>query len=356
MAVEAISLTDFRALIDTRLEFGPGFNIITGANGAGKTSLLEAIGYVLQGRSFLTTHHNELIKHGRTAAVVFVGYSGHKVGAKRTRSGTTMKLDGNIVRRLSDIVIRCPVRTLGNRGYELAIAKPAVKREFIDWSLFHVEHSYRQLWLDYRHALKQRNQILRDKIQLPLLDYWDTELVNHSNRIADLRAKYCEELSQILSLDHGNLVRELDISMSYRAGWDQEDDLAEIYKKNRDRELRFGYTLYGVQRDNIRITSQGHVVNSVLSRGQVKLLSIAMHLAQVNLVQRITGKSIVMLVDDLASEMDVIAIKSVVAELQRMDLQAFITTIDRVQLVCPPSKDYRLFHVEHGIIRAVSSS
>jgi len=356
MAIKQISLTDFRSLRNTKLEFHPRFNLVTGDNGAGKTSLLEAINFVSQGRSFKTSNSNEIIKNDKNESVVYALYENHKVGIRRTKGNSEIKVNGSGIKRMSELVSKVPVRALNSPSYELSTAKPNFKREFIDWCLFHVEHHYSEIWLKYRNTLKQRNQMLRDKKNIHLLDYWDRELVDSSTLISDLRQRYCKKIEQLVLEQQDSLVGDLKVRLEYRPGWDLNTPLSEIYKKNRNRELRYGHTLYGVQRDNLRVVSDGQLANTILSRGQVKRLSISLYLAQIKLVQDQKRKPVILLIDDLGSELDQRSIDLIISQVQKLDVQVFITSITRDHLKIPATEDYRLFHVEHGIIRAVSTS
>jgi DNA replication and repair protein RecF len=353
MAIREISLKNYRSLQNTRISFNSGINLITGANGAGKTSLLEAIYYVAQGRSFQTHNLNEIVRHGEKEAIVFARFEGHQCGIRRFNGGNEIRLDNKNVNRLSDLIKKNPIRVLDSKTYQLAVSKPSDRREFIDWSLFHVEHSFREFWQNYRTTLKQRNQILKDKRNIELLDYWDVNLVKISKLLSEKRRLFCERLNRLLLSDFAALIQDLEIAIEYRVGWDSNMELGEVYKKQRERELRYGYTLYGIQRDTIKITSKGHSSNSVLSRGQLKRLSIALILSQVKLVMESTAQSVIVLIDDLTSELDSKAVELIRNKLQNMDIQVFLTDIGNKSIDLGNDQVYSLFHVEHGMIRPV---
>jgi DNA replication and repair protein RecF len=176
MAIKQLSLNDFRNLKSITLDFDPGYNVIVGNNGSGKTSLLESINVICQGRSFKTHHINQCIQHGKKNFLLFAKFNQYQAGLSRTEFKTQIRIDGMNISKISQLVEKTPVITIDSKCFELLTGPPSVRREYLDWCLFHVEHQYRDLWNDYQRGLKHKNALLKTRKLVKELDYWDQYL------------------------------------------------------------------------------------------------------------------------------------------------------------------------------------
>jgi DNA replication and repair protein RecF len=217
--------------------------------------------------------------------------------------------------------------------------------------LFHVEHSYVDVWVEFRHALRQRNRLLKMRRDLKLLDYWDQHLLAPSIRLHQMRLRQCDELRQILDKDFADLLADIPISLDYRRGWPEGVELEESVVAQRKRDIHSGFTNSGIHRDDLLITSRGVKATEVLSRGQSKRLCLALLMASLKLVGQKTGKRIILLIDDLHSELDSNAQSRVYQQLITMNLQLFVSNIDNRLPEGLQAKEFKMFHVEHGIIK-----
>ncbi len=177
MAIRQLSLTDFRNLRSTTLEFDSRVNLITGDNGSGKTSLLESIYVLCQADSFRTHQLRQCINHDKSSFLLFGRFEDFKAGLSKSDKKLEIHVNGESIKRRSELVRRVPVLVLNSDSFALISGTPQQRRTFIDWCLFHVEQSYANLWGEYRHALRQRNRLLKSSKDLNLLAYWDEHLV-----------------------------------------------------------------------------------------------------------------------------------------------------------------------------------
>ena len=352
MTIRQLSLNDFRNLQSTTLDFDQHYNLIYGHNASGKTSLLEAIHIISQGRSFKTNKLNECISHETKGFLLFAKFDNYKAGISRDNNETRIRLNGETVKRLSQLTELTPIKIINPDSNLLVTGTPSIKREFIDWCLFHVEPHYHQLWLLFSHALKQRNALLRNHKSLDQIDYWDRYLSQYSTDIFNLRKKYINHIFDILNTEVFETISDLEIKLEYIPGWNTALTLQENYKKNRSKDIKYGYTQFGVHRDNINIKSNSHPVKNVLSRGQQKRLAVCLILSQVILVKKMTGKSVILLLDDIQSELDDKSIQLVLKKLSNSSVQLFVTSIKCDKTLLSYHQDYKMFHVEHGMIRS----
>jgi DNA replication and repair protein RecF len=288
---------------------------------------------------------------------LFGQFSNHKVGISRTSNHTNqIRINGQASRKLSDLAKLSPVRVLNSSCMNLVTGKPSYKREFIDWCLFHVEHCFQELWLKHVHALKQKNVLLKNKSDLKQIDYWDTYLAEYNESIFTLRNSYIDQLIQILHLDLNKVFRSDYFRIVYEPGWNINKSLSDLYQQSREKELKYGYSLLGSQRDNILIYYKDVLVQNILSRGQLKKLAITLYIAQIILVTRLSNKQVVVLLDDLHAELDKISVSTILDILSEFNIQVFFSAIELRDYMIIPGQEFKLFHVEHGIIRAIKNT
>ena len=350
MSIRQLSLTDFRNLRSTTLDFDADVNLISGENGSGKTSLLESIYVLCQADSFRSHQLRQCVCHGKSGFLLFGRFTDFKAGLSKTDRKLEIHVNGEVIKRRSELVRRVPVQIVNADSFALIDGSPQQRRSFIDWCLLHVEQSYSEIWVAFRHALKQRNRLLKSRQDLKLLEYWDQHLIAPSMQLYEMRQRQCNELRQILATELSGLLQDIPLEIEYRRGWPEGIELEEALHAQRQRDVHSGYTNAGIHRDDLVFTTKGIRATEVLSRGQSKRLCLALLMASLELVSRSTGKRIILLIDDLHSELDTRAQHRVYQQLAAMDLQLFVSNIDRR----PPeglTKDFKMFHVEHGIIK-----
>ena len=351
MAIRQLSLTDFRNLKSTTLDFDRQFNLVSGNNGSGKTSLLEAIFVLCQAQSFRSHQLKQCINHNKKGFLLFGRFDDFKAGLSRSADKLEIRIDGETVKRRSDLVKKAPINIVNADSFVLVEGAPARRRAFLDWCLFHVEHSYAETWRQFQHALKQRNRLLKTRRDLHLLDYWDAHLLDTSASLFELRREYTGRLRQIISDDYEDLLEGLPLELEYRQGWPVDETLEQSLRRFRERDVQAGFTSVGIHRDDLQLTSDGRPVGAVLSRGQSKRVCLALFLATLELVNRQRDSGVILLIDDLHSELDARAQLQVYRQLSAMNLQLFISNIDDGVPEGIGAKEFKWFHVEHGIIR-----
>jgi DNA replication and repair protein RecF len=351
MAIRQLSLTDFRNLKSTTLDFDKRINLVCGANGSGKTSLLEAVYVLCQAQSFRTHQLKQCINHERSGFLLFGRFDGFRAGLSRTDRKIDIRVDGDNVNRRSDLVRLSPVNVVNSDSFVIVDGAPARRRSFLDWCLFHVEPSYVEYWRSFQHALKQRNRLLKTRTDLELIAYWDRHLLEPSIELSRMRAAYSRKLGEIVTSRFADLLEGLDIDIGYRQGWEQGETLERQLAAHRKRDIRAGFTGVGIHRDDIELTSRGRKAAETLSRGQSKRVCIALLLATLVVVNEDAGKPVILLIDDLHSELDQESQSVVYRQLAEMELQLIISNIDDAIPVGLQAKEVKMFHVKHGTIR-----
>ncbi|SET32600.1 DNA replication and repair protein RecF [Marinobacter segnicrescens] len=372
MALLSLQTENFRNLAPGPFKFSPWVNLIYGANGSGKTSLLEAIAYLGLGRSFRQNRHQVVCREGQQRFVVFGAVSERSVPAvvepgradtaTSARLGfsrdiqsreTRLRVDGENVYSLSVLASLFPVSVIDPGVFDIVAGGPGKRRQFLDWLVFHVEPSFAPLWQQCQRTISQRNQILRSgRIDDHQLQVWDRQFVELAQQVDELRLRVFSELAthlrSVLEQVHGEWAAALKVE--YSPGWDRKKGLATTLIEHREQERKVGHTLYGPNRADIRLRYHGHAVAELFSRGQQKTLVILMKLSQGEVLAT-RGKQVTFLLDDINAELDLVHRRLLAERLNRLGSQVFMTAIERpdpsLLWEVPPS-DYKMFHVEHG--------
>lgn len=360
--IRRLKVSALRNLSAVALDELGRINVFHGANGSGKSSLLEALHLLLAGRSFRHHQTRPLIQDGVPACAVFgehVDGSGnvHHTGVQKTRDGRTLaKRDGEALSSLAELADALPVVALHADSFELVTGGPAQRRQFLDWQLFHVEHGFMPVWRSAQRALSQRNSLIRHgKIDPAQLTTWTREYARHGEQIDRWRHAQVELLAEQMQpvLDALYGAEAPAIEIAYRRGWPEGVDLEQALSGDVERELRMGQTLFGPHRADLRLMANGRAAADVLSRGQTKLLVATLRLAQIRRLVA-SGRDCVLLVDDLGAELDRQHRHRFCRELAALGQQLFVTVIEPEEL--DPEwlrlEDARMFHVEHGTITA----
>jgi DNA replication and repair protein RecF len=356
MSISQLSLTNFRALKSTTIDLHPAVNFITGDNGSGKTSLLEAIHVICQGSSFRTNQLKHCINLDSDQLLLFSRFSDYKVGLSKSDTKLDIRLNGQPVKRRSELVTRTPINIFDAKSFDLITGPPELRRKYIDWCLFHVEQSYAGYWSQFKHALKQRNSILKSRQNLDMLDYWDKYLLEPSLVIHRFRQQYTQLVSTLLADTISGLLGEIDLTFEYEKGWPNDMELNQALSISRNRDIKSGFTNCGIHRDNLKVMTQGIPVTQVLSRGQLKKLCIAFQIVLLKIVKQNSSRPVILLVDDIGSELDLKSQKNVFQQLLEIEVQLFITNIENEIPQPLKSKEFKMFHVEHGIIATRKNS
>ncbi len=360
MLITQLKINGLRNLQDVSvsLEQDKHVCLFVGDNGAGKTSFLEGIHCLATGSSF----RNSSIKHvvGRTEPAYFIfakadqttgNYSEMTVGVTKNKEGKSeARLNGEKIRSQETISALFPVMVLEPGSFDLVIGSPDYRRRFLDWGVFHVKHEFWSLSARYKKAIKQRNALLRKQADPALISPFTKQLVQLADSLSSMREEYFSELKVEFESVAGQLTDLENVEMRYNRGWSKELGYDEYLKVNFEKDLESGYTRYGPHRADLVIRSSGLPVKEVLSRGQLKLLVCSLVLAQCRLFERYGNKETILLLDDLASELDEKHRNKVLQELIRMGRQVFMTSVDLNGFSEDILNQTQVFHVKQGKI------
>ncbi|MCY1421900.1 DNA replication and repair protein RecF [compost metagenome] len=359
MSLIRLNLTAIRNLQAQELTPSPRINLLHGDNGSGKTSVLEAIHLLGLARSFRSTRLTPVIQHDQERAVVFglvqlADGRQSSLGIARERNGNCqIRIDGQNARSAAQLAEVLPLQLINPDSFRLLEGAPKIRRQFLDWGVFHVEPRFLAAWQRLQAALRQRNSWLRHgRIDPAAQAAWDRELALASEVIDEYRRAYIQALKPVFERTLAQLVELPELTLSYYRGWDRERSLDEVLAASLLRDQQLGHTQAGPQRADLRLRIGSHNAADILSRGQQKLVVCALRIAQGHLVNQAKHGQCVYLVDDLPSELDEQHRHALCRLLEDLDCQVFITGVDGATLKDGWRTDtpVAMFHVEHGRI------
>jgi len=352
MSLAEVAVNNLRCVEHAELVLHPGHNLIWGENGSGKTSLLEAIFLLGRGRSFRTRNSERLIRYGEERLVVLgrtAGAPEQTLGIQVSRAGGTLaRIGGSTAGSLAELSQAFPVQVIDPGVHKLVEEGGYRRRRWMDWAVFHVEPQFVDTWVRYTRALRQRNAAL--KIQPAQAGAWDQELARLGEIIAESRRRFVEGL-QPYWYDAVTVLSGLEPELRYLRGWPQGVGLLEALAASRARDEARHSTHHGPHRADLMVELRGRPAREVLSRGQQKLVAVAMTLAQLYLLQEQTQPSLTLLLDDPAAELDRRRFEGFLDRVTRLKCQLVSTSLE------PESRVFgtpdRVFHVEQGEVRSV---
>lgn len=359
MSLTRVTVAAVRNLHPVALSPSPRINILHGANGSGKTSLLEAIHLLGLARSFRSPRLLPMIQYEQSACTVFgqvqLGDGRQSsLGISRDRQGELqIRIDGQNARSAAQLAELLPLQLINPDSFRLLEGAPKVRRQFLDWGVFHVEPRFMPAWQRLQKSLRQRNSWLRHgTLDAASQAAWDRELCLASEEIDGYRRAYIQALKPVFERTLSELLELEGLTLSYYRGWDKDRELSEVLASSLLRDQQLGHTQAGPQRADLRLRLAAHSAAEVLSRGQQKLVVCALRIAQGHLVNQAKRGQCIYLVDDLPSELDEQHRGALCRLLEDLHCQVFITCVDHELLREGWRTDtpVAMFHVEHGRI------
>lgn len=362
MYLKSFSHKGIRNLTQGGLQLGKGLNMFYGDNGAGKSSVLEAIGFLASGRSFRTTKLDLIITKNESEFIVFGESDSHqKLGVMYTKKDKSkqIKVNGEKVSTLSSLSKLYPTQILSPESYHLIDSGPLERRKYLDWCLFHVKHQYHQCWKNYSNILKHRNALLKLSSKRNIKEEiisWNEQLLSAATLLNNERKAILvqleKHLNEIMSKLHLDFCESL--SLGYYPGFTGE--LSEKLSSSFDYDCASGFTKFGPHKADLKIKVNGVLAKDFLSRGQKKVLINAMFLSQTLLLKSLTARNSLFIIDDFTSELDDENQKALLTMLlEQKNVQIILSCLEQDSLKWLKKRynSAHMFHVEHGEITPI---
>jgi len=357
MSLLKLDIHAVRNIQKQSLRPAPKLNFIYGANGSGKSAFIEAIFILGRAKSFRSSTIKPVINNRQDHLIVsaqVVQSTGQKshLGVKLDGKNIDIRINQQSTNKRSDLAHALPIQLIHPKSYELLDAGPQMRREFLDWGVFHDKEIFLPTWRRFKKALSQRNTLLKNR-QTSQLDVWDKELVYYGTIVDHNRRQYLEKFTPVFIEIASKFIVIEDVELKAVSGWDPDLSFQQVLTNDLEKDLRYGFTHSGPHRGDFQLLIHQRLAKDFVSRGQLKLLIISLKLAQVQLLNN-ENNSICILIDDFAAELDKINRAKILHHLVDTGNQIFITATDINDfgdLIY--TENSRMFHVEHGHITFV---
>ena len=327
MSFSKIYLNNFRSFNSSSFDLGKK-NLIIGKNGAGKSSFLEAIFFILSKKSFRTSSLNAMINFESSFFKLDAILDEEKFSFTKDLSSSIKSKEGNFKNNFLPLI-------LNNFSLNLLEAPKENRRSFLDYLMFHVEHDYKINHLKFRKALAQRNRALK-KSSSSELKSWTKVFIELSQKLTKMKLDFIDSFLKSFPafVDSSSLPKTLQekfksISITYDKGW--KDNLLEELRESFIKDQARGFTSLGPQTSDLSVKINGQVSGNILSRGEQKLLILLIYLFFIKAYNDLRPNKTIFLLDDLPSELDDKNLDLALSLLQDADCQLFITSLENLE-------------------------
>ena len=318
MHLSWLELRGFRSYEELSFHPEPGLNVLIGDNGAGKTNVLEAIGYLSRLSSFRSAPDAALVRTGAEAAVVRGGIereSGElKVEVELPAEGRRRILvNGKRPRRNSDVAVEVPLVAFLPDDLDVVKRGPGLRRDYVDEVAGHISPSAGADRTEYDKIVRQRNRFLRDEghqADMVTLDVWDERMADVGGRLVSARLSLLERLRDHLTRGYEAVAGEAAerLRASYEAWWLDEAEpgrsLLEALTERRRRDLDQRTTTVGPHRDDVGLYLDSRPARTHASQGEQRSVALALRIAAFGLLEDRHDRPPILLLDDVFSELD----------------------------------------------------
>ena len=358
MSLQSLTIQHFRNIDQAEFELHPDINLIFGENGSGKTSLLEAIQYLSSGKSFRTRNLSPLIQQGSDALTIAADVTQdglkHRIGIRRSSQRIIRRIDNINIPNQVEFSRLLPVRALHPDSHLLISSSPGLRRRYLDWGCFYLNDNFYKHWHASHTLLKQRSACLKqgNTSNKKLISSIDQQFIYHAVIIDQIRTSYLEQLKPIAERFAKDLIKGFEsLSITYHRGWNSELTLQDVLEDSIQKDLRYKRTHHGPHRADFSVKMNNADVKSTASRGQQKLIAFVLILSQLDLYEEKKNGSALLMIDDLASELDQDHQESFLTIIQSLNHQTILTAINpKLINLSGWHQDGKMFHVKQGVI------
>lgn len=357
--IKELYLRNFRNYSEARISFSSGINLFCGENGQGKTNLLEAVYLLGMLSSFRKAEAASMVKKGEETFSISGDFAGdgayNLLLEKGSRGWKKISANGSLYKKKLDYLGKVRMVVFSPDEIELIQGSPDGRRRYIDRTCFNTSHHYLKQLKNYRRVLKQRNILLKKGIfRGEEFGAWTEKLALTGAKIVKERSILIERLNGKLSESHPFLGTD-NIKLRYvGACTGDESDLSKCLlgklegSSNEERCRRT--TVSGPHRDDIEISVNGTTAKSFSSRGEMRSILLALKTAETALYDDIWGESPLVLLDDVASELDIGRRSALVSFLREKGSQVLMTTTEAENIPLFGNNEDTLFRVSEGKI------
>ncbi|TVR15809.1 MAG: DNA replication/repair protein RecF [Balneolaceae bacterium] len=345
MRINTLALEGYRNHEKTVVDFSPHLNLITGSNGSGKTSLIDAIHYLCMSRSFVASSDRYVVHHDSKYFMIHGHFEGEireafKISCSYSRGeGKKIFVNDSPLDRFSDLIGRVPVVVLSPEDLKLTSEGPVERRSFLDSMISQISPAYLRSLIDYRKIRKQRNKLLQEhngplSLLRTYLEPWDMQLIATGSKIIEKRAEILETFKDYLLNQYQQITgHDIQPSLEYQTiapGLKTAEEIAAEFTRqiqdNFEKEAERQQTMIGPHRDEVVFYLDDAELRNYGSQGQHRLFSMALKMAQLFYYTDQLDDRPIMLLDDLFGNLDQQKTDIITEALTKHPGQTFITS------------------------------
>jgi DNA replication and repair protein RecF len=356
-----LELKNIRSYESLSVEFDPGTNVLYGDNAQGKTNVLEAIYLCGTSKSYRGSRDGEIIRFGADEAHIRMKLKRDGVTRRidmhlRKNRAKGVAIDGIPIRKAAELLGLCGMVFFSPEDLNIIKSGPRERRRFLDALICETDRYYLHQLSSYQKVLQQRNKLLKElsdnRSLEDTLDVWDEQLIRFGTSLIEGRSSMIEQLNQTSSKIHENLTGGKEsIRIQYKPDIEAAE-FAGALKNARERDRRFRQSTVGPHRDDFRVLSDETDLRKFGSQGQQRSAALSLKLSEISMIEKNTGKSPVLLLDDVLSELDSTRQNYLLSGIG--GVQTFITCTGMDELVEHKFPIDRVFHVEKGTLQLIS--
>ncbi len=369
MNIERVELNNFRNYKELSISFDEGVNLILGDNAQGKTNLIEALYISSMGKSFRTKNDLELINFDSDSLFLRVFSKKDDINIeieveiqKKSQKNTIKKIKKNKkqLSKTSELINNILIVIFSPDDLKLVKDEPEKRRRFLDREMCQISPLYYENYQNYKRALKQRNNYIKEgNINYDLLDVWDEQLSEYGSQIIRLRNQFVKKLNEISKKIHSGITNnEEEIDIIYEPSIGIKENFSEqkeyFYNeiiKRRERDIENRITSLGPHRDDICFSVNGIDMRNYGSQGQQRTCALSLKLAELALIKEETNEDAILILDDVMSELDVKRQEFLIRTLS--ENQLFITSTDLDNKIIEKLDNVTIYSVKNGNVEIV---
>ena len=313
MIIKSLELVDYRNYESLSIEFCEGTNILYGDNAQGKTNILEAIYVAATTKSHKGSKDKDIVNFNKEEAHIrtFIQKEGIETRVDmhlRKSKSKGIAIDGQKIKKAADLLGLCNVVFFSPEDLGIIKNGPGERRRFVDMELCQLDSFYLYNLNNFNKIVNQRNKLLKDMYMNPqlkeTLNIWDMQLVSYGSKIIERRAKFVEQLNEIIFDIHKKLSGgKEELRIVYEPNV-EINDLEKKLRESQDRDIRSKMTSVGPHRDDFSFIIGNTDIRKFGSQGQQRTAALSLKLSEIELVKKITKDTPILLLDDVLSELD----------------------------------------------------
>lgn len=366
MILRKIKLINFRNYKSFNINFQKNINIIIGDNAQGKTNILESIYTLALTKSYRTTNDSNLIRLDQEKFIITGEIKDEKIFKKLSlelyKGNKVAKINDNVINKISDYVGNLYVILSSPDDLQMIKGSPSERRNFLNIEISQLSSNYIKKYNEFNKILKMRNDYLKLLFTNSLCDYNYLDILTNNliEREIDIyieRYNFINKINDNITDIYKNITGIKDLKILYETNVEfnnyepeyMKKTLLEKYRKNQQREISMGMTLYGPHRDDFTFLIDNNDIKIFGSQGQQKLAFIALKFAEIRIFEEKTGTKPIILLDDIFSELDKTKKNKLIQYIDN-DYQVIITSNDTKDISKKILNGASIFKIQDGKI------